>query len=324
MISALRGLVFALCLLVIGAPVHAQCYGPLALSSAYFEFDYLARIAVHFGDASDVPEDIMCSRSMLPGEETIDVPLWAYNLHEGIEYVEFSVVSNESLAVFVPDNCFTVVASCRCRSGDAYRLDLALQACGSTCGPVRLGHARVVRVAGSDPVWIDLEPNSQTGKMFVMDAAGASHSMFSPQHGGFVGVNYLYSCQAPICEEPNTPVTAFTASKGSGCSVKLEWIAGSGNRTMIRYRSDRYPSGYEDGDLAVEVPTSPGESRFFFHTGMPNPATLYYKAFSLTRDASDLVIRDSFVECASADTAAVNCIIATGESSWGAIKSLFR
>ena len=84
--------------------------------------------------------------------------------------------------------------------------------------------------------------------------------------------------------------------------MKLTWIAGSGNRTMIRYRTDRYPTGTEDGHLAVEVPSTPGESQYFFHTGIPSAATLYYKAFSLTRDAGDLITRSSFVECASVDT----------------------
>ena len=104
---------------VVGASgaLQAQCYGSLALSSSFAEFDYLVRLAVHFGDASSIPDDIICSRSMLPSELVIDVPLWAYNLHEGAGYLEFSVVSNESIAVFVPDNCWSVVGSCRCKCG---------------------------------------------------------------------------------------------------------------------------------------------------------------------------------------------------------------
>jgi len=319
-----RFLTFLVLGVAASGPLRAQCYGALELSSASFELDRLIRLSVHFGDASSVPEDIMCSRSMLPEETTIDAPIWAYNLHEGIEYLEFSVVSNESLGVFTPDNCFTIVAGNKSRVGNTFRYDLALQACGPAAGPVRIGSAQVVRVAGNDPVWIDLAPNSQTGKMLAIDTYGGSHSVFSPEHGGFMGVNYLYACQEPICEEPNAPATVFTAEQGASCAVKLTWVAGSGNRTMIRYRTDRYPSGHEDGELAVEVPTNPGESRFFFHTGMPNPATIYYKAFSLTRDPSNLITRSSFVESASLDTVAVKCVIGAEESSWGAIKGLFK
>lgn len=304
--------------------VQAQCYGSLALSSSFAEFDYLVRLAVHFGDAASIPTDVICSRSMLPSELVLDVPLWAYNLHEGAGYLEFSVVSNESIAVFVPDNCWSVVGSCRCSSGTEYRLDLALQACGTSCGPVRIGYAQVVRVKGSDPVWIDLRPNSQTGKMIAIDGYGKSHNAFSPRHGGFIGQNYLYTCQEPICEEPNTSAVDFVAMQGQGCSVKLTWVAGSGNRTMIRYRTDRYPTGTEDGLLAVEVPSSPAESQYYFHTGISNAATLYYKAFSLTRDSGDFITRSSFVECASVDTVKVKCEIGVETTSWGAIKSLYK
>jgi len=323
--KALFGLGLVLSLAIsMDSSLHAQCYGSLMLSSNYFEFDHLVRLAVHFGDAASVPSDIICSRSMVPSELAIDVPIWAYNLHEGAEYFEFSIVSNESLAVFVPDNCISVIASCRCACGSNYRLDVALQACEPICGPARIGWAQIIRVRQSDPVWVDMRSNSQTGRMFAMDTHGKSHNMFSSQHGGYIGQKYLYSCQEPICEEPNTPVTDLSADPGPGCSVKLMWTAGSGNRTMIRFRTDRYPTGISDGELAVEVPSAPGESQYFFHTEIPSPATLFYKTFSLTRDAGGLITRDSFVECASVDTVRVKCEIAARESSWGAIKNLFK
>jgi hypothetical protein len=324
--KAILGLSIAIVLsLGMSGSALAQCYGSLMLSSNYFEFDYLVRIAVHFGDAASIPDDIVCTRSMLPGELTIDVPIWAYNLNEGAQYFEFSIVSNESLTVFVPDNCLTIVGSCRCACSGYYRLDLALQACSAQCGPLRLGYAEITRVHGGDPVWIDLRPNSQTGKMFAMDSYGKSHSMFSPQHGGFVGQNYLYACQEPICEEPNSPVTGLAAAMGQGCYVRLSWNAGSGNRTLIRYRTDRYPTGIDDGTLVVEVPSTPGESQQFVHTGIPTTnTTLYYKVFSLTRDAGDNIVRSSFVECGAVASANVNCEIATQSATWGTIKSLFK
>ncbi|HVO76684.1 MAG TPA: hypothetical protein VMT60_01740 [Candidatus Bathyarchaeia archaeon] len=322
---ALFGIILILSLAIaMSGPVFAQCHGTLMLASNYFEFDYLVRLAVHFGDAASIPSDIICSRSMLPSEVTLEAPIWAYNLQEGIQYLEFSVVSNESLAVFVPDNCFSIVGSCRCNCGGSYRIDLAVQACGPLCGPVRVGSARIVRVHASDPVWVDLRPNSQTGKMFAMDMYGKPHNAFSPRHGGYFGMSYLYACQPPICEEPNATVTSFVAERGPGCSVRLTWTAGSGNRTMIRFRTDQYPTGTSDGQLAVEVPSTPGQSQYFYHTGFPSPAILYYKAFSLTRDAGGLITRDSFVECSAVDSVTVKCEIAAQPISWGAIKSRFK
>jgi hypothetical protein len=304
--------------------VRAQCSGTLALSSTLLDVNYLVRLAVHFGDAASIPSDIVCSRSLLPGESVIDVPLWAYNLHEGAIYLEFSVASNESISVFTPDNSWNVVGISRYVSGSEYRLDLALQAMQSVSGPVRIGYAQIVRVHGSDPVWIDLRPNSQTGKMIEMDNRGNLHDIFSPQHGGFLGQSYLYTCQEPICEEPNAPVSGFTAEKGLGCAVELSWVAGSGNRTMVRYRTDRYPRGTEDGVLAIEIPSIPGEIQCCLQIGVSAAPILYYTAFSLTRDAGELITRGSFVECASVDTAAVTCEIGVESTSWGAIKSLFK
>jgi hypothetical protein len=93
---------------------------------------------------------------------------------------------------------------------------------------------------------------------------------------------------------------------------------------MIRFRTDRYPTGTADGELAVETPSVPGENQYFFHTEITPPVRLYYKAFSLTRDAGGTILRDSFVECGSVGVIDVECEIATEESSWGAIKSIYR
>ncbi len=322
--ARMAGLIlFVLCFCAAGTAL-AQCGGPRSLSSSLADIDYLVRLAVHFGDASSIPSDIVCSRGMLAGETVIDVPLWAYNLHEGAIYLEFSVASNESIAVFTPDNAWNVVGSSHSYSGSESRLDLALQAMQGVCGPVRIGYVQIVRIHGDDPVWIDLRPNGQTGKMIEMDGRGNWHDVFSPQHGGFLGQSYLSACQEPICEEPNAPVTGFTAEKGQGCAVKLSWVAGSGNRTMVRYRTDRYPRGAEDGTLAVETPSVPGEIQCCLQIGVSAAPILYFTAFSLTRDAGETITRASFVECASVDTAGVACEIGVESTSWGAIKSLFH
>ena len=78
----------------------AQCFGSLMLEPGFFEFDYLVRIAVHFGSAGDIPTDIICSRGRMPGEEVLEIPIWAYNLHEGVTYMEFGIESNDSITSF--------------------------------------------------------------------------------------------------------------------------------------------------------------------------------------------------------------------------------
>ena len=300
----------------------AQCR---AVSSAVPPgYDYLVRLAVHFGDALTNPCNVVCSRSLLPGETVVNVPIWAYNLHEGMTHVEFSVVSNESLGVFIPDNCFSITATSVSRATNGYRRNLVLDACGAACGPVRLGYAQVVRTHGYDPVWIDLQYNTDTGLMMARDASGGAHSAFSPKHGGYMGQTYLYACQPPICEEPNASATSCEVIPGGDCRVKVRWTAGGGNVTMVRWSTHRYPTGIEDGHLAFERPTVPGQFYYAYHVEIPTPAKIYYTVFSLTRDASGAIVKDSFVECTAVGSIIIKCEIATQESSWGAIKSLYR
>ena len=93
---------------------------------------------------------------------------------------------------------------------------------------------------------------------------------------------------------------------------------------MIRYRFDRFPTGYNDGELAVEVPTMPDQWQFFYHTGLPQGKVVYYSAFSLTRDIGGEIALNSFIECASTDTVNTSCVVATKESSWSLIKKMYE
>jgi hypothetical protein len=158
--------------------------------------------------------------------------------------------------------------------------------------------------------------------MYASDCHYYNHPMFSPNHGGYVGSSYLYTCQRPICEEPNLPVVDLEAEAGYGIAVKLTWTAGEGNTTVIRARTDRYPTGYGDGRLVVEMPGTFGQHQYYYDTVAEQGAIIYYKAFSLTKDLSGQVIDDSFIECAATDTTFTHGFIATEESSWGAIKKM--
>lgn len=308
-----------------GGDLRAQCYGSLMLGTDFFEFDHLARICVHFGDPSTLPQDIICSRSMPDGSDRIDVPLFAYNLHEGVELLEFCVESNDSMTAFFPSNCWSITNPSVCtESGGIYRMDLVLEACGPVCGPALLGNLEIFRKTGADPVWVDLVPNIESGRMLVVDLYGDQHYLFSPQHGSYIGGDYLYTCQEPICEEPNRPVRDFSAVDAPGCSMKLAWIAGGGNHTMIRFRTDRFPAGLDDGELLVLLDSSPGEEQYYFHTEVPEGTTLFYKAFSMTLDAGGRIARSSFVECSSVDTITASCEISVEDASWGSIKRKFE
>jgi hypothetical protein len=316
--------ILAVVIIIPSGAAYAQCFGSLNIAPGFFEFDYLARLAVHFGNAEDIPGQVMCSRTRMPGEEVIEVPIWFYNVHEGMIYTEFGVESNDDIVGFTPAECVHVHHSSRHILGEIYHYSLKLEACGPLCGPGLLGYILIEPSERSEATWINLVPNIHTARMVVQDDSYKMHSAFSPHHGGYVGPGYLYTCQTPICEEPNYPVVELDAMAGFGLAVRLTWTAGDGNTTMIRARTDRYPTGYNDGRLVVEVPSVPGQHQVFYDLVAPQGTIIYYKAFSLTKDMSGQIIENSFVECASTDTTFTHGFIATEESSWGSIKNSVR
>ena len=317
-------LILAIVMIIHSAGANAQCFGSLSLSPGFFEFDYLVRLAVHFGSPEDIPTDIICSRSRMPGEEIAEVPIWFYNVHEGMTYIEFGVESNDNIVGFTPASCINVYHSSTFYLDEIYSYNLKLEACQPLCGPGLVGYILIEPAEGTEVTWINLVPNLHTARMAAIDASDKLHYAFSPHHGGYVGSGYLYTCQRPICEEPNLPVVELEARAGYGLAVQLTWIAGEGNTTMIRARTDRYPTGYNDGRLVVEMPSSPGQQQYYYDTAATQGTIIYYKAFSLTEDMSGQIIDNSFVECASTDTTFTHGFIATEESSWGSIKNTVK
>ncbi len=301
---------------------YAQCYGSLALSPGFFEYDYLVRLCVHFGDVSSIPEDIVCSSGRMEGEDILQVPIYFYNAHEGVNRLEFAVESNDSIISFSPQNGFSIYHTSHQEYTGFNRMNLKIDTCMPACGPTLAGYIYIVPAEDSDLTWIHLVPNANTHRMNALDPFGADHYVFSPQHGGYIGNSYLYTCQAPICEEPNMPVTNLVAQTGFARSVRLTWTAGEGNYTVIRARTDRYPAGYYDGRLVIEMESTPGQEMYFFDTEVPDLAIIYYKAFSLTINGGGDIINNSFVECEAVDTIFVHNEIAVETMSWGAIKGL--
>ena len=203
------------------ADAQAQCYGSLMLAPDFFGSDYIVRLCVHFGDVTALPYDVACARAMMPGESPIEFPVYAYNLHEGIDYLEFSAESNDSIAQFVPSAEFSIHSSATGYSEGTYRIDLKLDSTWPACGPVLVGVVEVVPRHGYESIWVDLVPNRTTGEMIARDRYNNRHYLFSPKHGGYVGSDYMYRCQEPICEEPNSQVQNVYAITAPGCSVKI-------------------------------------------------------------------------------------------------------
>jgi hypothetical protein len=324
-LSFLSVLILTVVIIIPSGGANAQCFGSLMLSPGFFEFDYLVRLAVHFGTAEDIPTDIICSRGRMPGEEIIEVPVWVYNVHEGVTYLEYAVESNDSIIGFDTESCFTITHESIVKNKEgSFNHSMKIETCVPLCGPTLVGRALIVPREGSGLTWINLVRNRHSDRMYASDKLFNRHDMFSPNHGGYVGTDFLYTCQDPICEEPNLAVEGLDATAGYGVAVKLTWVAGEGNVTVIRARTDRFPTGYGDGRLVVEMPSAWGQHLYFYDTAAPQGSIIYYKAFALTKDLLGEVIDDSFVECAATDTTFTHGFIGTEESSWGAIKKMKR
>ena len=263
-LSFLSVLILTVVIIIPSGGANAQCFGSLMLSPGFFEFDYLVRLAVHFGTAEDIPTDIICSRGRMPGEQVIEVPVWVYNVHEGITYLEYAVESNDSIIGFDTESCFTVTHESIVRNKEgSFNHSMKIETCVALCGPTLVGRALIVPGEGSELTWINLVRNRHSDRMYSSDKLFNRHDMFSPNHGGYVGTGFLYTCQDPICPEPNIGVTDLIAESSFGYSVKLTWTAGEGNVTVIRAGFHGYPAGYADGRLVVEMPTIPGQQYFF-------------------------------------------------------------
>lgn len=78
------------------------------------------------------------------------------------------------------------------------------------------------------------------------------------------------------------PVLIFAAA-GQNAQVALSWRTPSDihfTGTMLRFRTDGYPAGPEDGALVTDKLSAPNASDAFTHTNLTNWTTYYYSAFA--------------------------------------------
>jgi len=142
-------------------------------------------------------------------------------------------------------------------------------------------------------------PSSQTDGTLVVDKSNNPGTSDSYAHTGLTnGVTYYYAAlahdvvpnysagatvsAAPLDLTPPSPVTSFTATPGDA-QVALAWHNPSASdfaATMIRFRTDTYPTSPTDGTLVIDKAGSPNANDSYTHTGLTNWLTYYYTAFS--------------------------------------------
>ena len=86
---------------------------------------------------------------------------------------------------------------------------------------------------------------------------------------------------AAVCSAPPERVVFLTATATDGQNL-VEWLnpaSGPYDSTMIRYRTDTYPTDASDGTLLANQAGTLGQHDEFLHTSLTNGTSYYYSAF---------------------------------------------
>ncbi|MHC4442259.1 MAG: LVIVD repeat-containing protein [Planctomycetota bacterium] len=98
---------------------------------------------------------------------------------------------------------------------------------------------------------------------------------------GNVGFSPIYNVRTNLPGAPS-PVTNFTATPGYG-KIILSWTNPGDPQfdgTLVRYRTDGYPSDPADGTLVVDKINTPGSNDSYEHHVPQTMLTYYYAAFA--------------------------------------------
>ncbi len=116
----------------------------------------------------------------------------------------------------------------------------------------------------------------------LQDQCPAEDFFGNPRSDGKCDIGAIeYGASVPDTTPP-APVSEFMAEGRDG-AVDLSWkqSSSSDNRgTVVRFRTDTYPTGPSDGSLVCDVTGSPGEASSCVHDSLANGTTYYYSAFS--------------------------------------------
>ncbi len=126
---------------------------------------------------------------------------------------------------------------------------------------------------------------SGTPYYYVVRAEDGSSGFGGPCNGGVEEANLVEASGliSGACSPSTSPsdLTVLTVRSTSGTN-RLEWLnpgLGPYGSTRIRYRTDVYPAGPNDGLPVAELFGSPGGQGAFEHTGLADGQAHYYAAF---------------------------------------------
>lgn len=297
-----------------------ETLSPLSVNVQDYGVDHLPRLGFHpAGSDADA-----CSWPLPPIlPATVALPLHASNLHGELAEARLRLVSSGAIVGFTPGAGVGIIASeGPVVEGAFWVLDLVLQA-SLPCGPAVLGEVLVEVTTEREGIFVDVDGHLGVGAPSVVTASKGELPALTPRHGGYIGALDLYHCQPPLCPEPHAPVRDFAPLQSGGYVIELGFVAGGGDFTMIRYRTDGVaPGSVHDGQLLMVLPTVPGVSYALYHDN-PQVSQYWYTAFSVDLVGED-VVRSSFLECDSSCSAMVDESVPSAPTSWGEVKSQYQ
>ena len=301
--------------LLVAAPAGADCL-------LVRERDAAAptpHLALHFGNPADVPRLIQCATSLDKNLPTLCVPIYAYNLWDGASGFQFAISTPRPPIGFDRGSEIMVLQMKVDESNGGALTSLDLAASVPVCGPVLLGCLRLPTADLPESFQIAITGHSVSGRCAVQMASGEWWTATGDRGGARVGTGV--QCGDDACA-PNEPIADLRVTQGGRASiVDVAWTSGSGNYTMLRYRTDgRYPVDPWDGELLGFLPSN--ITQYSYST--PVPGELRIAAWSITRSTHGDLMAVSNVECGALTSILIQLPVTTVPSLWGGMKSLYR
>jgi hypothetical protein len=279
----------------------------------------IPHLALHFGDAADVPLHIQCSTSLDKNLPSLCVPIYAYNLGEGVSGFQFALNTPTPPTGFDRGPEITVLQmNVDTLSGTAITsFDLTTSA--PICGPAFLGCIRLATAGLPESFQITMVEHHASILCAARTVAGEWRTATMDHGGAFIGPGS--QCGDDLCHS-NGPITNLRATQGARASIiDLSWRSGTGNYTLLRYRTDgHYPVDPWDGEPLGFLPSD--ITHYTYST--PLPGDVRIAAWSISRTAHGDYSSASNLECGSLTSITIQLPVAVVPSQWGSMKNLYR
>lgn len=298
-----------------GAPARGEC---LLVHERDLTYP-IPHLALHFGDPADVPLHIRCSTSLDKNLPSFCVPIYAYNLGEGVSGFQFALRTPSSPSGFDPGPGVTVVQMTVDPVDGEAVTSFDLTASAPVCGPALLGCVRLATGELPESFQITMVEQHASVRCAARTVAGEWRSVIMDHGGAFVEQGG--QCADDVCRS-NGPITDLRATQGERASIiDLSWTSGTGSYTLLRYRTDgRYPADPWDGEPMAFVPSDITLYRY----STPLPGDLRIAAWSISRTPHGDFSSASSLECGSMASIVIQLPVTTVPNRWGSIKNLYR